>query len=187
MIHWLYERALLRGIEMLPGHLCFMITESDMAASPWKLSEVTGWCLLVNVQLAEKNRRQGSREQRPIPAIQGLTFHISTVDPAHLSPYLEMIRKVGDHARLHLHIGDTTEILGEGMDVCVAVGKSGREEIVSCIRRISHLPLFSRPRDKNRRVAPYRLSHLAVSVFGIVLFGCELEVVSEDRFFQGSS
>jgi len=137
MIRWMYERVLLRGIEMLPGHLCFMITESDMAASPGKLEEVTGWCLLVNDHMAEKNCRQGSREQQPIPVIQGLTFHISTVDPAHLSPYLETIRKVGDHARLHLHINDTTEIVGEGMEVCVAVGKSGREEIVSCIRRMA--------------------------------------------------
>ncbi len=137
MIHWLYERALLRGIEILPAHLCFMITESDMAASPWKLCEVTGWCLLVNDHLAGKENRQGGGENTFPSAIRGLTFHISTPDPARMHPYLGMIRKSGDHARLHLHMGDTTEIRGEGMEVHVAVGKSGREEIVSCIRRMA--------------------------------------------------
>lgn len=137
MIHWLYERALLYGIEILPAHLCFMITESDMAASPWKLGEVTEWCLLVNDHLAGKKTRRGGGEITLPSAIRGLTFHISTSDPARLDPYIGMIRKAGDHARLHLHIGDTTEIRGEGMEVRVAVGKSGREEIVHCIRRMA--------------------------------------------------
>jgi undecaprenyl diphosphate synthase len=133
MIYWLYEQALLRGIEVLPAHLCFMITESDMEATPSKLYEVTRWCLGVNDYISGKNRGKGS----PPPAIRGLTFHISTPDPARLDPYLPMIRKVGEYARLHLHTGDSTEDLGEGMEVNVAIGKSGREEIVSCIRRMA--------------------------------------------------
>lgn len=137
MIHWLYERALLRGIDILPAHLCFMITESDMEASPWKLNEVTGWCLLVNNHLAGKNTRQGGREDTRPSSIKGVTFHISTPDPVRLYPYLVMIRKLAGYARLHLHIGDIEEITGEGMEVFVAVGKSGREEIVSCIRRMA--------------------------------------------------
>src|SRR5512137_2207431 len=124
MIHWLYERALLRGIEILPAHLCFMITESDMAASPWKLSEVTGWCLLVNDYLAGKENEESVGGNTHSSAIQSLTFHISTSDPARMQPYLEMIRRAGDYARLYLHIGNTTEIRGEGMEVRVAVGKS---------------------------------------------------------------
>jgi undecaprenyl diphosphate synthase len=137
MIHWLYERALLRGIDILPAHLCFMITESDMESSPCKLNEVTGWCLLVNDYLAAKNIRQSGGGDTHPPSIKGLTIHIRTPDPVRLYPYLAMIRKVGDHARLHLHIGDIEEITGAGMEVCVAVGKSGREEIVSCIRRMA--------------------------------------------------
>jgi undecaprenyl diphosphate synthase len=133
MIYWLYERALLRGIEVLPAHLCFMITESDMQATPSKLYEVTRWCLSVNEYIAGKNKEKES----PPPSIRGLTFHVSTPDPAHLDPYLPMIRKLGEHARLHLHTGDTTEVSGEGMEVCVAIGKSGREEIVSCIRKMA--------------------------------------------------
>ena len=73
----------------------------------------------------------------PVPAILGVTFHISTPDPAFIQPYLPLILKAGEHARLHIHIGDTSEVKGEGMEVCVAVGKSGREEIVSCIRRMA--------------------------------------------------
>lgn len=137
VIHWLYERALLRGIEVLPSHICFMITESDMEITPLKLYEVTGWCLLVNTHLVRKNYQKGRNEKTPPPAIQGVTFHISTPDPAHILPYLPLIQKVAHHARLHLHLGDTIEVTGEGMDVCVAVGNSGREEIVCCIRRMA--------------------------------------------------
>ncbi|MCE5297807.1 MAG: undecaprenyl diphosphate synthase family protein [Methanoregulaceae archaeon] len=133
MIHWLYERALLRGIEVLPAHICFMITESDMEASQSKLNDVTRWCLSVNDFIAGKN----TGGDAPYPAIKGITFHISTPDPTRLDTYLSMIRKVGDHARLHLHLGENTEVAGEGMDVCVAVGNSGREEIVCCIRRMA--------------------------------------------------
>src|SRR5512139_2616760 len=98
MIHWLYEQALLRGIEIVPAHLCFMITEGDMEASPWKLYDVTGWCLDVNDHLTGEACRRTGKKTSPPPAIQGLTFHISTPDPARLHPYVSMIRKVGDHA-----------------------------------------------------------------------------------------
>ena len=60
MIYWLYERALLRGIEVLPAHLCFMITESDMEATPSKLYEVTRWCLSVNDYIAGKTGEKSS-------------------------------------------------------------------------------------------------------------------------------
>lgn len=143
MIHWLYERALLRGIEVLPAHICFMITESDMEASPLKLYEVTEWCLLVNNHLARKNQQKGRIESTlSPPAIRGVTYHISTPNPARMLPFLPLIRKVGHHARLHLHLGETTEVAGEGMDVCVAVGNSGREEIVCCIRKMAEDGIF---------------------------------------------
>jgi undecaprenyl diphosphate synthase len=138
MIHWLYERALLRGIAVLPAHICFMITESDMEASQSKLNDVTRWCLSVNDFIAGKN----TGEDTPYPAIKGITFHISTPGPTRLYPYLPVIRKIGDHARLHLYLGEITEVAGEGMDVCVAVGNSGREEIVCCIRKMAEDGIF---------------------------------------------
>ena len=36
-----------------------------------------------------------------------------------------------------LHCGTTEEISGTGLDVVVAIGKSGREEITDCIRRLA--------------------------------------------------
>ncbi|HNQ25384.1 MAG TPA: undecaprenyl diphosphate synthase family protein [Methanoregulaceae archaeon] len=139
MIRRIYEWILLRQIEVLPGHICFMITASDLQASPGKLNDVTRWCLSVNSHFAGDKRNVTSDGGIPVPAINGLTFHISTPDPMQIVPYLPLIRKVGDHARLHLHIGETTETLGEGVDVCVAVGKSGREEIVSCIQKMAEV------------------------------------------------
>ena len=49
-------------------------------------------------------------------------------------------RPSGRSAPLHgsiLHYGDHEEVTGTGMDVVVAVGKSGREEITECIRRMA--------------------------------------------------
>jgi undecaprenyl diphosphate synthase len=114
-----------------------MITECDMNTSPLKLYEVTGWCLLVNNHLARTTYQKGRKENASPPAIQGVTFHISTPDPERMLPYLPLIKKVGNHARLHLHLGDNILVTGKGMDVCVAVGNSGREEIVCCIRRMA--------------------------------------------------
>jgi undecaprenyl diphosphate synthase len=50
---------------------------------------------------------------------------------------LQEIRRIGSIARLMLHIGDHEEVSGSGMDVVVAIGKSGREEITACIRRMA--------------------------------------------------
>ena len=52
------------------------------------------------------------------------------------------IRKIGTIAHLILHVGDKEEETGEGMDVVVAIGKSGKEEITGCIRRMAeaHIP-----------------------------------------------
>jgi len=69
--------------------------------------------------------------------IQGVTFHISTSDPEELAPLLPIIRDISRFARLTIHSGEKTEVAGSGMDVHVAVGKSGREEITECIRRIA--------------------------------------------------
>ncbi len=142
MIHWIYERAILRGIEILPARICFMITESDMEASPRKLNEVTKWCLVVNNHLAWKNYRQTMTGKTPVPAILGVTFHISTPVPQDMQQFLPAVRKIGTISRLVLHIGDKEEVAGSGMDVVVAIGNSGREEITACIRRMAedHIP-----------------------------------------------
>jgi undecaprenyl diphosphate synthase len=117
MIYWLYERLLLRRLTVFPEHLCFMITEQDMIDAPEKIVEVSAWC-----------RDLG---------IHGVTFHISTPNAARIDPYLPFICRIADFARLELHGGEREEVLGEGMPVHVAIGHSGREEIVRCIRRMA--------------------------------------------------
>jgi undecaprenyl diphosphate synthase len=130
MIYWLYAHLLKRQITELPGHVCFMIGAKDMADAPEHLYRVTSWCNDISTSVAK---------QRPLqPAgIRGLTFHIATPEPGDPSAFLPAIRKIGTIARLNLHYGDHEEVTGTGMDVVVAVGKSGREEITECIRRMA--------------------------------------------------
>jgi undecaprenyl diphosphate synthase len=78
--------------------------------------------------------RAGDRDSA---GIRGLTFHIATERPGEMSRCLPSIRRIGTVARLHLHIGEDVEVTGSGMDVVVAIGKSGREEIAACIRRMA--------------------------------------------------
>nr|MBP7299549.1 undecaprenyl diphosphate synthase family protein [Methanoculleus sp.] len=69
--------------------------------------------------------------------IGSVMFHISTADPARLDRCLPLIRAVSSIGRLTLHYRDEKEVSGEGMDVTVAIGKSGREEIACCVRRMA--------------------------------------------------
>ncbi len=119
MIYRLYERYLLAGLRLhpLPEEICFMITEQDMLDAPENLYLATEWC-----------RELG---------IERVMFHISTNDPERLEQCLPEIRRIASIAHLTLYYGDQKEVSGEGMDVTVAIGKSGREEIASCIKRMA--------------------------------------------------
>jgi undecaprenyl diphosphate synthase len=135
MIYWLYEHMLKRQITVLPGHVCFMISGKDMADAPENLYLATAWCNEISAYVAKHNAPTP-------PVIRGLTYHIATPSPDDMKKCLSEIRKIGSIARLNLHVGDKEEVTGEGMDVVVAIGKSGREEITSCIRRMAqaHIP-----------------------------------------------
>jgi undecaprenyl diphosphate synthase len=130
MIYWLYARLLKRQITELPGHVCFMITAKDMADAPENLFRITSWCRDISAYVAKQNPSAPS-------GIRGLTFHIATPSPGELDCFLPAIRKIGTISRLNLHHGDHEEVVGSGMDVVVAVGKSGREEITECIRKMA--------------------------------------------------
>jgi undecaprenyl diphosphate synthase len=54
-----------------------------------------------------------------------------------MARYMQEIKNVADCGRLVLHYGSTEEVNGTGLEVVVAVGKSGREEITDCIRRLA--------------------------------------------------
>ncbi|MFW5638486.1 MAG: undecaprenyl diphosphate synthase family protein [Methanoculleus sp.] len=117
MIYRLYEKYLLRNLRTFPEQICFMITEQDMLDAPGNLYLAVQWC-----------RDLG---------IGSVMFHISTDDPVRLERCLSQIRRISSIARLTLHYRDGQEISGEGMDVTVAIGKSGREEIADCVRRMA--------------------------------------------------
>jgi len=133
MFYWLYERKLLSQIQELPRHICFMISGSDLAAAPGKCLEVTGWCSTLNALFARQTRSRAA----PPPAIESLTFHIDHLSPEELARILPALRKIASVARLELHHGTSEEIAGAGLAVVVAIGKSGREEITDCIRRLA--------------------------------------------------
>ena len=134
MIYWLYEQMLLGQIQVLPRHICFMISGDDMAVAPGKITEITGWCNDLNSFPQKKSRVKN------LPAtgsIEGLTFHISGTPAETMARYLQEIRNVSGCGRLVLHYGSTEEVSGTGLEVVVAVGKSGRDEITDCIRRLA--------------------------------------------------
>ncbi|MDV2482701.1 undecaprenyl diphosphate synthase family protein [Methanoculleus sp. Wushi-C6] len=117
MIYRLYERILLSDLHTLPEQICFMITGQDMLDAPDNLYRAAEWCRDLGIRSA--------------------MFHISTPDPARLERCLPRIRTISSIARLTLHYRETKEVRGEGMNVTVAIGKSGREEIACCVRRMA--------------------------------------------------
>lgn len=130
MIYRLYEYLLKRQITNLPEHVCFMISGQDMADAPESLAAITSWCN----EVSEFVRKRNPSAKK---GIQGLTFHISAPVSEDLNEYLPEVRKIGKISHLILHIGEKEETSGEGMDVVVAIGNSGREEITACIRRMA--------------------------------------------------
>lgn len=135
MIYWLYACLLKRQITELPERICFMIDAKDMADAPENLFLVSSWCNAISAYAAKHHTRAS-------PGIRGLTFHISTPVQSEPDAFLPAIRKIGTIARLSLHYGEHEEVTGRGMDVVVAIGKSGREEITECIRKMAreHIP-----------------------------------------------
>ncbi len=133
MIYWLYEQMLRRQIQILPRQVCFMISGADMAVAPEKIVEITRWC----IEISEGMLQTESATPGDNAVISGLTFHINPLSPDEMVRHLPELRNVSTIARLVLHHGDTEDVSGDGMEVVVAIGKSGREEITACIRRLA--------------------------------------------------
>ncbi len=117
MIRWLYELCLKNRLNKLPHNICFMLTEKDIADAPDNPFLVTLWCCDLGIST--------------------VTFHISTKNPANIEQYMENIRKISTIARLVIHVDDKEEVSGDGMQVLIAIGMSGREEITRCIREMA--------------------------------------------------
>jgi len=135
MIHWLYERKLLGDIQTLPSQICFMITGREQGEAPEKIIEVVRWCTEVSENLQKKQEK--TKKPEKLEKIQGVMFHISTDKPEEAVHLVPGIRKISRYAQLTLHWKEEPEVTGTGMNVHVAIGKSGREEITECIRRIA--------------------------------------------------
>ena len=142
MIYWLYEQMLKRSISVLPAHICFMISGRDMADAPDNLVLITGWCNEISSYLA-KQTPSGKQ------AIKGLTFHISTPDPKAMDRCLPAIHAIRTIARLILHKEEKEEAMGDGLEVVVAIGKSGREEITACIRKMAYDKILPQQVDEH--------------------------------------
>jgi undecaprenyl diphosphate synthase len=134
MIYWFYEQMLRRQIQILPRQVCFMISGADMAVAPEKIVEITRWCIEISTGMLQTEDANTPRDNT---TILGLTFHINPLSPDEIARYMPELRKVSTIARFVLHQGDTEEVSGDGMEVVVAIGKSGREEITACIRRLA--------------------------------------------------
>lgn len=139
MIYWLYERLLLSRLTTLPSQICFMLAGEDMRDAPGKLAECTAWCIEISDAISSHGSPPAGKSRA---GIRSITYHISTPDPSTIDPFLPQIREVARVAHLCLHHGEDILSQGEGIDVTVAVGKSGREEIAHCIRRMAedHVP-----------------------------------------------
>jgi undecaprenyl diphosphate synthase len=135
MIRWLYEKALARQISTLPSHICFMINEQDVIDAPGRMYDVTCWCREISEKIG--GYIDGVPERRHVAGIQRVTFHVSTRDSGRVKSYLEEIQKIGRIARLNIHMEDQDLKTGQGMEVLVAIGKSGRDEIVHCLKEIA--------------------------------------------------
>jgi len=134
MIYWFYEQMLRRQIQILPRQVCFMISGADMAVAPEKIVEITRWCIEISAGMLQT---EDANTPGNNTTILGLTFHINPLSPDEIARYVPELRKVSTIARLILHQGDTEDVSGDGMEVVVATGKSGREEITACIRRLA--------------------------------------------------
>lgn len=117
MIRWLYELCLKNRLNKLPHNICFMLTEKDIADAPDIPFLITSWCCDLG--------------------ISAVIFHISTKNPANIEQYMNNIRKIATIARLVIHVDDKKEVSGDGMQVLIAIGMSGREEITRCIREMA--------------------------------------------------
>lgn len=129
MLYRLYEWWIARYLESIPPYLCFMISEDDMIQDPGKITDVVRW----TIEISDEIVRHHPQEK----GVASITIHISTRNADDTPPYIPAIEQIGSIARLILHVGSVTIEKGNGIPVAVAVGKSGREEIIDAIRRMA--------------------------------------------------
>ena len=120
MIRYIYEKFLIRGCVDIPSNICIMLSEDEARHAPEKIIEVINW----------------SREC----GIKSLIFHIDTDIPDSLISEITKLRDLFGpvHVTLYSPVGES--VLHDGSelpDIIIAVGMSGREEIVRSVREIA--------------------------------------------------
>ncbi|MBP2132084.1 undecaprenyl diphosphate synthase [Methanomicrobium sp. W14] len=106
-----------KELKNFPDSVCFMITDEDITNAPMKPEEVCGWCISLG--------------------IKRIIFHIDTDSAESVFSYLDEIRKISGIAHLNLCCDGKTEVSGKGAEVSVAIGMSGRDEIVNAIKQMA--------------------------------------------------
>jgi len=134
MLYRFYEWEVMRHLQSIPRYLCFMLSEEEMNHAPDMITQVVGWCLDISSEITRRHPDE--------KGLMSITFHISTRSQHTPLPYLASIQRIAEKAHLIIHFQDRTERSGSGIPVAVAIGKSGREEIIDAIRRMAaqHLP-----------------------------------------------
>ncbi len=126
MIYTLYEWHLLRTLDSIPQVICFMISDDEMENDPKQIRRIITWCLEISDKVQKKNVQNSG--------ILEIIIHISTQKPFQKPSYLTQIYDLSDIVTVHLHYGNISETIGNGLPVTIAIGKSGREEISDAIR-----------------------------------------------------
>ncbi|NLO77670.1 MAG: undecaprenyl diphosphate synthase family protein [Methanomicrobiales archaeon] len=120
MFRYIYERFLIRGCVDIPHHICIMLSEDDMRRAPEKIVQVITW----------------SKES----GVKSLIFHIDTDTPDTLVSEITGITDSFGSVRVTLYSPKGKTFLHDGTalpDTIIAVGMSGREEIVRSVREIA--------------------------------------------------
>ncbi|GAB7017118.1 undecaprenyl diphosphate synthase family protein [Methanogenium cariaci] len=120
MIRYIYEKFLIRGCLDIPGHICIMLSEDEVQRAPQKIIQVINW----------------SREC----GLKSLIFHIDTDLPDSLISEITELRGFFGPVRVTLYSPGGKSLLHDGPqipDIIIAVGMSGREEIVRSVREIA--------------------------------------------------
>ncbi len=94
-----------------------MITGDDISGAPMKPEEVCGWC--INLGISE------------------IIFHIDTDSADSVLKHLDSLMEISKIAHLTICYADKKEESGKGAEVSVAIGMSGREEIISAIKKMA--------------------------------------------------
>lgn len=120
MIRYIYERFLIRGCVEIPHHICIMLSEDEARRAPEKIIQVINW----------------SGEC----GLKSLIFHIDTDNPDPLISEIIRFKDSFGPVRVTLYSPGGTTVLHDGIqlpDTIIAVGMSGREEIVRSVREIA--------------------------------------------------